>query len=383
MQSRDETTEWSPTIKLVVGVIVFVLIALALYALRAALVPPIVGAVLAYALYPVAARISERTKIPHRTAAALLYLAIIALVVPLVIVLIPVISRQAVAFQSGIVSFLNSIDYDGSLVIPLINVEIPVEQGINQLVGGLSSLVTSAGAGRITFILSAAQSVIYVLFTFVIAFYLTRDGDRFVAAVIDTAPPQYRDEFIQLIERLDRVWRSFIRGQLILSFTVFVIITLLATALGLPQPLVIGLLGGLLEFLPSIGNMIWGAIAITVALAQGSTWIDVPNTTFAIIVAVSYIAFAQLDINVLIPNIMGGQVKLHPAVVLVGVIAGLNIAGVLGVALAAPTIASARVILRYIYAKLFDLDPFPPLAPTDESDAQDIGELEPATEAGD
>ena len=72
-----------------------------------------------------------------------------------------------------------------------------------------------------------------------------------------------------------------------------------------------------------------------------------------------YVAFSQLDINVLIPNIIGGSIRLHPVVVLLGVIVGIEIGGVLGVALAAPTIASFRVIGQYIYAMLLDMEPFP------------------------
>jgi predicted PurR-regulated permease PerM len=106
--------------------------------------------------------------------------------------------------------------------------------------------------------------------------------------------------------------------------------------------------------------MIWGLTAIVVAVVAGSSYLLLPPTVFVIVVALTAVAFSQLDTNVLIPNIIGGQVKLHPVVVLVGVIIGLNVAGVLGVALAAPTIASLRVIGNYIYARVFNLNPFPP-----------------------
>jgi hypothetical protein len=75
-------------------------------------------------------------------------------------------------------------------------------------------------------------------------------------------------------------------------------------------------------------------------------------------------------LNYLIPRIIGRQVHLPPVVVILGIVAGAAMAGVLGIALAAPTISSSRVIGRYIYANLFDLDPFPapaatPLPPPD------------------
>jgi predicted PurR-regulated permease PerM len=348
-------------------VLVTVLLLLSLYAFRTALIPLIVGAIIAYVLYPVARQISKLTKLKHGMAVTVLYLLIVIPVVTLAVLLIPVIARQAINFQQTIVTFLQSIDLGGTLAIPLVNTEIEVQQVVDRITESLSALVSNFLNEGLGVILTVGQVVIYGIFTIIISFYLTKDGASFISNAIDAMPDGFREEFRNLLQNLDRVWRAFVRGQLLLSFTVFVILTILASILGLPQPLLIGLLGGLLEFLPSIGNVIWGITVIIVALASGSTWIDVPPATFAIIVAIAYVAFAQLDINVLIPNIIGGQVSLHPAVVLIGVIVGLQVGGVLGVALAAPTIASARVILRYIYAKIFDQEPFSPLPVIEES----------------
>ena len=120
--------------------------------------------------------------------------------------------------------------------------------------------------------------------------------------------------------------------------------------------------------------MIWGLTAVIIALVNGSTYLPLPHALFALIVFGAYVAFAQLDMNVLVPNIIGRHVHLHPVVVILGVLVGASVAGVIGVALAAPTIASLRIILRYVYANLFDLDPFPmvgpPALPRPEREAQ-------------
>jgi predicted PurR-regulated permease PerM len=124
----------------------------------------------------------------------------------------------------------------------------------------------------------------------------------------------------------------------------------------------LGVWGGLLEFLPSIGHAIWGLTVVIIALLEGSSYLPLPNLVFALVVFGAYIAFTQLDLNFLIPHIIGRRVHLHPVVVILGVIIGASVGGVLGVALAAPTIASLRIIMRYLFARLFDLDPFPPLS---------------------
>jgi predicted PurR-regulated permease PerM len=122
--------------------------------------------------------------------------------------------------------------------------------------------------------------------------------------------------------------------------------------------------------------MIWGITVVIIALVTGSTYLPVPNAIFALIVFGAYVAFAQFDMNFLIPNIIGRHVRLHPVVVIMGVIIGASIGGVIGVALAAPTIASLRVIIRYIYAKLFDLDPFPMVGAPSQTRAEREAELE-------
>jgi len=72
-----------------------------------------------------------------------------------------------------------------------------------------------------------------------------------------------------------------------------------------------------------------------------------------------HIFFQQFDLNYLIPRIIGRSVHLPPLVVILGIVTGAVLAGVMGIPLAAPTIASARVIGRYIFANLFDMPPFP------------------------
>jgi predicted PurR-regulated permease PerM len=109
---------------------------------------------------------------------------------------------------------------------------------------------------------------------------------------------------------------------------------------------------------------------IIIALFLGSTWLRI-NWAFMIIVIGLHIIFEQFELNYLIPRISGRSVHLPPLVVILGIVAGALIAGVLGIFLAAPTIASARVFGRYIFANLFDMEPFPinpaPLLPPPNS----------------
>jgi predicted PurR-regulated permease PerM len=170
--------------------------------------------------------------------------------------------------------------------------------------------------------------------------------------------PEYQDDFRRLRNEINAIWNAFFRGQLILALAVAFIFIAAGFILGIPFALAMGVLAGLLEFIPSIGHGIWLVIASLLTLFQGSTWIPLPNWIVMIIVIGLHMIFQQVDLNVLIPRIIGRRVHLHPLVVILGIIVGAVFAGVLGVVLAAPTIASARALGRYIYAKLLDLEPF-------------------------
>jgi predicted PurR-regulated permease PerM len=140
---------------------------------------------------------------------------------------------------------------------------------------------------------------------------------------------------------------------------VTVIISSIGLLIGMPFALLMGLIAGLLEFMPSIGHAIWLVLASSMALFLGSTWMPIPNWAFLLVVLTCHIIFTQFDLNYLIPRLIGRSVKLPPVAVILGIVAGAALAGVMGVVLAAPTIASMRVLGRYLYARLADQDPFP------------------------
>ena len=91
---------------------------------------------------------------------------------------------------------------------------------------------------------------------------------------------------------------------------------------------------------------------------SGSSWLPIPNLWFALVVGLTYFLLQQFETLYLVPRVVGSRVRLHPAAVIVGVVAGLQLGGILGVLLAAPTIASARALLNFAYRKLFDAEPF-------------------------
>jgi predicted PurR-regulated permease PerM len=371
--TRDYSPPWNMTTKLVVIVLLLVLVGLAWPFIRTIFAPVIIGAIVAYLFHPVAVWISRKTRLPRGVATAILFLILLGVVIPILISLAPVIEdliRFVIDETLRFLSDLNQLNAEAATIELPGGFEVATQELVNEITLTITEFVRSLASEGINLVFDVAEIILLVIVTVLTGFYLTAQSDKFLELVEGAVPIPYRRDFEELLAELDGIWSGFFRGQFILALVVGTMMTVVSTIIGLPQPVWMGLLAGLMEFLPSIGHAIWFIIALIVALVEGSTTLPISNLAFALVVLGVYLAYTQFDLNFLIPRIIGGQVHLHPLVVILGIIVGARVGGVLGVALAAPTIASLRVFIRYIYAKLLDLRPFPmvgpPAAPREE-----------------
>jgi len=330
-----------------------------IYNFSAAITPLILALLLAYILSPVVNWIQDRLHLGRGLATLLAYLILLVLLIGIPLVVIPPLSNEAAELSTKVQRFIMEIEaYLGNQVI-LAGYKIDPQSTIESALGSLQGLVQPAFSQGLRFVVEAISSLVWVIFITVISFYLVKDTDNVNRWLEGLAPPDYREDFIRLRGEISLVWNAFLRGQMTLALVVAVLFTAIGFILGLPYALAMGALAGLLEFLPSIGHGIWMTIAVLLALLAGSTWLPLPNWAFALIIAGLHMFYQQFDLNYLIPRIVGRRVQLPPLVIILGIVTGALVAGVLGVVLAAPTIASARVLGRYIYAELLDQDPFP------------------------
>ncbi|MHB1295398.1 MAG: AI-2E family transporter [Anaerolineae bacterium] len=154
---------------------------------------------------------------------------------------------------------------------------------------------------------------------------------------------------------LAAVWLAYLRGQLLLAIVIGLLTWAISTAIGLRYALLIGLVAGILETVPTLGPIIAALAGGTVAFIWGSSVIHVENWVFAMIVLGVFLLLQQLESWVLAPLITGKNLSMHPLLVLASVIVGGLIGGalipvvgaILGAYLAVPVVASGRVILRH------------------------------------
>lgn len=354
------STEWSRTTKRLVIVGLIIIFLLALYFFRALLPPVILAFILAYLLKPIADFVERRLDVPRTLAVVLVYLLLLVTVVVIPVTVVPAavdrISRLNVNLQQladQLIEFL-------SQPFVFFGYTLSLEDFVGDIQGTLQDLLQPFASQTVTLFFNVVSSLLWVVSITIISFYLVKDADRLRGFLDRMAPPGYTEELARLREEINQVWKAFFRGQVVLGFVVGIVVWIAMSIVGLPNAGVMGLLAGLLEVVPTFGPVLATIPALLVALFLGSVYLPLSNFWFAVLVLGIYTMIQQLENAYLVPRIMGRRLQLHPVVVFIGVLAGGFLAGTIGVLLAAPVIATFRVVLGYLYAKLLDQEPFPP-----------------------
>lgn len=390
MNNSGASVRWNRDTKFLITVIALLVIVALAYLARNVIPLIALAAVIAYILQP-AVGWMERHRLPRGLGTALCLLLLIVLLALLPVLLTPPtvngvrsiidvliqLPEELDQWTTDIIERQPTISLGGltlDLAATLEEMQSSTEEAMSQfrlpslsalLEYTLTGLRTAGGivetaAGIASTVVSAAFSTLLLA---VLIFFLTKDGRRAGSWLQQMILPEYQPEMIELGRRLDLVWKSFFRGQLLLALVVGVIVFVATSLLGLPGALVLGILAGVLEVIPNLGPVLALIPAVLVALVQGSNTLPVSNLVFALIVVGVYVLIQQIENNVLVPRIMGQSLNLHPLFVLVGVVVGAGFAGVLGAFLAAPVLASLKVLGLYAHAKITDQDPLsePPI----------------------
>jgi predicted PurR-regulated permease PerM len=348
------------------SVIIGLVVAAALFAyfIRETIPVLVLAVLVAYLLNPLVTFLARRFRMPRLAACALVYVVLIFVLIEASVLLVPNLVRQI----SSVIG-----DFD-ALVARVLQVLQRVSL-LSNWVGAVDASELSAQLKQEATVLAeqaprylagAASSVFNIGVVLVLSFYLLKDADTFFQRIEAAVPEAYRADFERITRDLDKVWSGFLRGQVLLSIIIGVMTTLALLILGVRNALLLGILAGVLEVVPTIGPVIAMIPAVAIAFFQGSTNWAIDPTLFALIVILTYFGIQQLENHLIVPNVLGASVDLPPVVILIGTLIGASLAGVVGIFLAAPVIATGRLFFRYVLQKLFE-----PLPEQSESSIQD------------
>ncbi len=345
----DATKRWVVTATAIGGAII-------LYRVRQVLPPIILTILLAYVLNPAVEFIAAKAKRSRTFAVSAVYLALILALGLVLALLVPPFVQQITAIDVDIQGISEAIkgliaDYR---TIDVFGFPVDLFTLYDQVRGALEAVLSGLVSGTISVLRGLASSLFWLTFIIVVSFYLLKDAEKIGRSFDALIPNGYQEEISELGREINDVWNAFLRGQIILCLVVGIMVGVSMEILGMKSSLLLGMLAGLLETIPSIGPLIAAIPAVVIALFRGSTYLPLSNIWFALLVAGVYTLIQQVENNYLTPRIIGRRLNLHPLVVFLGVVAGADLAGILGVFLAAPTLATLRILGRYVYRKVLE-----------------------------
>jgi predicted PurR-regulated permease PerM len=230
---------------------------------------------------------------------------------------------------------------------------------VQPVLGQMSAIVASLATGAIEYVAS-------LLFSLAVAYFIILDFRRFRRMVSEIYIPGYEDDFRRLRVALIRIWNAFLRGQLLIVASTGILAWIVLTILGVRFSIGLGILWGVAKFVPILGPITAGVIAGLVGLFQPYNWLGLTPFGYALLIVICVTVLDQAIDYLLVPRIMGTSLNLHPVAILLGLLVGARLAGVLGLLISAPTLASLVILGRYTYRKMFDLPPWdPPIDVTD------------------
>ncbi|EFL90569.1 AI-2E family transporter [Ahrensia sp. R2A130] len=325
----------------------FVVTVLFLIVFRSILLPFIAGMALAYMLDPVADKL-EKLGASRLLATTIILFVFIIMFALALILLVPVLSNQF----SGLIQRMPS--YVTSLQSLIASVEKPwlrdlVGESADNIRENLDGLLQQ-GAGWASTVLGSiwqsGKALVDVLsllvITPIVAFYLLLDWDRMTAKVESWLPRQHKGELTGIADDMNAAIAGFVRGQGTVCLILGTFYALGLTLAGLNFGLLIGMIAGLISFIPFVGSIIGAILAIGVALVQ--FW---PDYIWIGVIAGIFAVGQFFEGNFLQPKLVGESVGLHPVWLMFSLSAFGALMGFTGLLIAVPVAAAIGVLVRY------------------------------------
>jgi len=321
-----------------------------LFLIKTAILPLLIGIIIAYMLIPVVNLLRRRMrKIFAVIITYLLFLSIISVflvfIIPLVIEQFKIFIARVPFFLEGINGFLNNFLKTNSMLTNLGNIIgkdlIPSNsQEITQYILNGFNLANINIFQRATSVtITAFNIILNFVIGPVLGFYILKDTDIIVSTFIKIIPPKYKKHSTILLGKINNVFGKYVRAQLLVSLIVGTLCTIILLILRVDFAILLGFSAGIFNLIPFLGPLAGAVPAALIALYV--------SPLKALLVVILFVAVHQIDNYFISPNIMKHEVGVHPGLIIFSLIAGGAIFGWLGLLLAVPTVAIIQEVLRY------------------------------------
>ncbi|MEP5153862.1 AI-2E family transporter [Planktotalea sp.] len=314
----------------------------ALWYLGDVILPFVLGGAIAYFLDPVADKL-EDLGCSRALATTIITLIAVLVFVVMVLLVVPTLISQAVTLVETAPQLFTNLQAFLAERFPQI---LDEDSTIRQSLIGLGETIQSKGGELFSSVVSSASSIVSILTLFlivpVVAFYLLLDWDNMTARIDTLLPRDHAPTIRMLAKQIDQTLAAFIRGMGTVCLILGTYYAIALMLVGLQFGLVVGFIAGLITFIPYIGALIGGALAIGLGLFQfWGDWVSLG------LVAGIFVVGQVLEGNVLTPKLVGSSVGLHPVWLLLALSVFGSLFGFVGMLVAVPVAAALGVIARF------------------------------------
>ena len=367
--SNPEVTspKWDWTTKLVVRLALVTIFLLLLVRFQNFLGPLITAILLSYLINPIATLTTEKIKVPWRISVTVIYLLLILIILGLMTWggfalfeqiknLILFIERNIFELPDLVAEITEQTYHIGPFTIsPTIfnwdEIANEIVRAIQPAIGRVGSLMGSIAAGAVNII---TMTVLIVL----ISYFLLAESEGLPSRFFTIKDSAFTHDMQRFGDELNRIWAAFIRGELLVVLISYVIYTIMLGIMGVQFFAGLAAIAAIGQLIPYLGAWVtWISFGL-VALFQSNVPFALPSGIYMLIVlGVSMVINSIID-SIIRTKVMASGLKVHPSLVLIGAIIGVQLFGFIGIVIAAPIMASFKLFLTYVIRKLNDQDPF-------------------------
>ena len=350
------TPEKARRYRLVLVVVTLLLLAVLLWLGRGALTPFVVGSILAYLLLPLVRLIERNWPLPSRLnglrrplAILSVYLVTILVITGLVNLVVPPLSDQIIDIIERGPEILSGARDAGQAWLDRYHALVPdqieeaIEANLAQGAARFGAAIQTALAASFGWLLRTANVMVGLLVIPLWLFYVLRSEHNAVRFFHSLFPPAMLDDVRNVTDIINSVLGRYIRGQLTLGLIIGILSFIGLTFIGLPYALLLAVVNGVFELIPIIGPWLGAipAVIVTLAVAPDKIWM----------VILFYALLQQVENLLLVPKVQGDAVQLNPAIIIMAILIGGEIAGFWGILAAVPLTAVTRDVIAYLYRR--------------------------------
>ena len=329
---------------------IFVLVSILIYLLSPILMPFLSAAVLAYIADPLVDKLEK--KMSRTLSVSIVFVVLSSITIILLFILLPLFEKQILVLAEKLPLY---IDRAQSYLLPLLKEQFgfDIKQfDLNTLKLSLSNYWKTAGGIAANILTSISHSGLILvgwianfLLMLVVTFYLLRDWDVLIEKIHMLIPRNNEKTVVTIAKESDEVIGAFFRGQMLVMLALSMVYTFGLMIVGLDTALLIGVMAGMVSFVPYLGFIVGIVIASIAALMQFQEIIPL------FYVAIVFMIGQMLEGMLLTPWLVGDKIGLHPVAVIFAVLAGGQLFGFVGILLALPIAAVIAVVLRHIHER--------------------------------